>query len=71
MRVLLIQNVLFMQADSRTIHDTIHDVWDMEVSFDDEVKQSFYGSKTRTIAEVLLGTKKYMEDKKNERHIKV
>lgn len=44
--------------------EPIKDVWDMEVLFDDEVKQSFYGSKTRTIKEVLLGTKKYMEDKK-------
>lgn len=53
-----------MQVDNGTIHDTIHDVWDMEVSFDDEVKQSFSGSKTRTIKEVLLGVRKYMEDKK-------
>lgn len=53
-----------MSVDNGTIHDTIHDIWDMEVSFNDEVKQSFYGSKTRTITEVLLGTKKYMEDKK-------
>jgi len=47
-----------MQADNE------YDVWDMEVSFDDEVKQSFFGSKTRTIREVLLGVRKYMEDKK-------
>lgn len=53
-----------MQVDNRTVHDAIHDVWDVEVSFDDEVKQSFSGSKPRTITEVLLGTKKYMEDKK-------
>jgi len=53
-----------MQADNRTIHDTTHDLWDMEVSFDDEVKKSFLGSKTRTIKEVLLGVRKYMEDKK-------
>ena len=44
--------------------EPIKDVWDMEVLFDDEVKQSFYGNKTRTIKEVLLGTKKYMEDKR-------
>jgi len=55
-----------MSVDNGTIHDTIHDIWDMEVSFNDEVKQSFYGSKTRTITEVLLGTKKYMEGEKQK-----
>lgn len=58
------QSVRFMSVDNETIHDTIHDIWDMDVLFGSEVKHSFSGSKTRTITEVLLGTKKYMEDKK-------
>lgn len=51
---------LFMPIDNNK------DAWDMEVSFDDEVRHSFKGKTPRTISQVLLGTKQWMETKKKE-----
>lgn len=61
MPVSKIQNAQFMQLDNSTVHDAVHDVWDMQVSFDDEVKLSFSGKKQRTVSDVLVGVKQYME----------
>ena len=37
------------------------DVWSMNIYAGEELKLSFEGKKHRTVSEILLGTKQYME----------
>lgn len=42
------------------------DIWGMDVYIDETLTSSFKGKTLRHISEVLIGVKKYMEDKINE-----
>ena len=42
------------------------DVWSMDVYAGEELKLSFEGKKPRTVSEILLGTKQYMEGEKQK-----
>lgn len=42
------------------------DIWNMDIYIDETLTSSFKGKIPRHISEVLIGVKKYMEDKTNE-----